>query len=421
MSTPVPAPDAFFLHVESAVAAQQVGGLVLLDTGVNQLTRQGVEGVLRARLHRLPRFRQRLETTPRWRRPRWRQVDRVDWAWHLPVCRPPPPGGGGGLHRLVAELQATPLPRDRPLWRMVLVPEVEPGLAAAVLVVHHAVGDGVGVVQQALRLLDPVVPQDPVVRWVGAAAPRRPVAAALRVARGLVQLATDGGVRWRLPGGTASTATPARRFVTLCLPLAELRTVGRRHRARVSDVLLSVIAGGLQRLRPDLAGTVPLLRTLVPLTLRHPAAPAEANITAGIFLDLPLQPMPEPERLARVVRCRRRRGTGGRAAASRFVVQTVGTLLPPPAYAWFARTVYGGRYFQAIVTNIPGPGVPLHLTGVPVRSAFPIVPLSPGAPLAVGALGWNDVLHLGVTADPALCDDLEPFGAAVRAVLDGLA
>src|SRR5690242_7667145 len=62
------------------------------------------------------------------------------------------------LNALVAELAATPLPRDRPLWRFVAVRGVAPDQAAAILIVHHVIADGVGTVAQAMTLLEPVNP-----------------------------------------------------------------------------------------------------------------------------------------------------------------------------------------------------------------------------------------------------------------------
>lgn len=415
------AADAFFLYAGSPAAPQQVGGLVLLGAGTGGPDQEAVVDAVRARLVQLPRFRQRLWWPSPWRRPRWVPAGNLDWAWHVPVRRLPAPGGRAALHRLVAELHVTPLPPDRPLWRLVLVPDVEPGLAAAVLVAHHAVADGLGLVLQALRLLEPA--DDPPAGRPPTADPpagrvtggRLPIAVGIPV--GLAQLATDGRARLRLPTGRDRR----RRFGTLSVPLADVRAVALRHRARVGDVLLSAVAGGLARVRPDLVDRPDRqLRAIMPLMARRPTSPAEGNLTAGVMVDLPLGLMPEPDRLERVARRGRRLRTGTRAAASRFVIRAVGNL-PPPVPAWFARTVYGARYFQAIVSNMPGPDRPYRLAGAPLLAAWPIVPLADGAPLAVGALGWAGQLRIGVTADPALLEDPDGFGDAVRAVLEELA
>jgi hypothetical protein len=436
----VPAADSFFLHVESPIAAQHVGGLVMLagvGPGATSAAdyRDRLREVIQANLYRLPRFRQRLSAPSRWRRPRWLPQDELDWDWHVPLFDVRRPDGrlGGieGLHALIAEFESTPLPRDRPLWRFMVVDGVEADQSAAVLVVHHVVADGIGTVAQAMNLLEPQLPEGQL--NVGG----RPGAlrSALGVAVGLGQLATDGGARYRLPTGGSA----ARRFGTVALPLSQVRAVARRHGSRVSDVLLSGVAGALRRVwsapggaqpepgygggehTPRFSGEIAAkLRVAVPLMVREPGSSSEGNVTAAVMMDVPLGPLAEPERLADVASHSRRLHTGTRALASRFVMRTVGQLMPPPVHAWFARTVYGSRFFQAIVSNMPGPNQPFRMAGAPMAAVYPILPLAPRAPLAVGALGWDGMLYVGISADPALVDDADRLGEAIRAVVDEL-
>src|SRR6266536_1014277 len=420
----VPAADAFFLHVESPVAAQHVGGLAVLDTSAVPFSRDRLANVVRAHLDELPRFRQRLSAPSRWRRPRWVDQPELDWVWHVPVRDLTRPDGRSGgtvaLNALVAELAAAPLPRDRPLWRFVAVLGVAPNRAAAILVVHHVIADGIGTVTQAMTMLEPRVP---LARAVGGAAPGRragapgPLRRALGVGIGLAQLATDGRPSMRLPVGDS----PRRGFGTVVLPLDEVRAVARRSGTRVSDVLLASVAGGLRRTLGDAAPPGPVkLRVAVPLMVREPGATAEGNLTAGVMTDVPLGPLAEPERLAEVARRSRVLHTGTRALASSFVMRRVGALMPVPVHAWFARTVYGGRYFQAIISNMPGPQSPLSLAGAPLVGVYPILPLAPRAPLAVGALGWDSAMFVGICADPALVSDAVALAAAVGAVFEEL-
>jgi hypothetical protein len=412
----VPAADAFFLHVESPIAAQHVGGLVMLDesgAGYRQRLRDTVE----EHLPQLPRFRQRLSMPSRWRRPRWVPDEDLDWDWHVAEFDLTPadgrPGGIAALHAFIAEQQSVPLPRDRPLWRWMVVRGWEPDRCAAVLVVHHVVSDGIGTVAQVMRMLRPGLAELPTAQGSRTG----PVRTALAIALGVAQLATDGGARYKLPtGGTA-----ARRFGTVDLPLSRVREVARRHGARVSDVLMSAVVGALRRVgTQDTEAASPRLRVAVPLMVREPGSSAEGNVTAAVMLDVPLGPLAEPERLADVAAHSRRLRTGTRALASRFVMRTVGELLPPPVHAWFARTVYGNRFFQAIVSNMPGPNQPMTMAGSLMAQVYPILPLAPRAPLVVGALGWDGTLFVGISVDPTLVGDADELGAAIRAVIDEL-
>ena len=411
----VSGPDAFFLYVESPAAAQHVGGLAVVDTSAVPFRREALAATVRAHLDELPRFRQRLEFRGRWRRPRWVEHAELDWDWHVPVrdlTRPDgTPGGFPALHALVAELAAEPLPRDRPLWRFVAVVGVADDRAAGILVVHHVIADGLGTVAQALTMLEPrYTPHVPALRVPG------PVRRAAATTIGLAQLATDGLPKVKLPAGDA----PARGFTTVDLPLAGVREIARRQRVRVSDVLLAVVAGAVSTAVPG--APAGLLRVSVPLMVRPPGASAEGNLTAAVLIEVPIGPVDGGElgRLAEISRRSRALHTGTRTLASHFAMRAAGAVLPVPGHAWFARTVYGSRMFQAIVSNMPGPDVPLSLAGAPLAGVYPILPLAPGAPIAVGALGWNGVLSVGVVTDPALIEDVASLTGAMTAVYDEL-
>jgi len=415
----VQASDAFFLYVESPACPQLVGGVAILDTSAATPSREDLVGVVRAQLPQLARFRQRPRPARWWRRPRWVELPQLDWDRHVQVSEiaamaSTPDNGEAGLAALVADIQATPLPLDRPMWRLVLAPGIGPDKAAAILVAHHAIADGFGTIMQAMRLLEgadrarlpPLIAPPPRhSRW---AALHR----AWEVVAGLVQLATDGRPERRLPCSAGS----APRFGMVNLKLAEVRALASQHGAGVTDVLVAAVAGALRRVSRH---QVDELRIAVPLVARSTASYREGNVTAGLIVGVPADDRREADRLAEVAKRRVRLRNSSRVVASRFVVRWAG-LLPVPMHAWFARAVYGGRYFHAIVTNIPGPDGQFSLAGSPVLEVYPIVPLAPGAPLAVGALSWNGALGIGLTVDPALADVRELCTAMVS-VLDELA
>ena len=414
----VQASDAFFLYVESPACPQLVGGVAILDTSAATPSREDLVGVVRAQLPQLARFRQRPRPARWWRRPRWVELPQLDWDRHVQVSEiaamaSTPDNGEAGLAALVADIQATPLPLDRPMWRLVLAPGIGPDKAAAILVAHHAIADGFGTIMQAMRLLEgadrarlpPLIAPPRHSRW---AALHR----AWEVVAGLVQLATDGRPERRLPCSAGS----APRFGMVNLKLAEVRALASQHGAGVTDVLVAAVAGALRRVSRH---QVDELRIAVPLVARSTASYREGNVTAGLIVGVPADDRREADRLAEVAKRRVRLRNSSRVVASRFVVRWAG-LLPVPMHAWFARAVYGGRYFHAIVTNIPGPDGQFSLAGSPVLEVYPIVPLAPGAPLAVGALSWNGALGIGLTVDPALADVRELCTAMVS-VLDELA
>jgi hypothetical protein len=122
------------------------------------------------------------------------------------------------------------------------------------------------------------------------------------------------------------------------------------------------------------------------------------------MVDIPVDGRPLDELLVEVRQRARRLRRATRAMGSRFVMTSALRLLPEPGVGWFAGTVYGRRFFQGIVTNFPGPTGQLSVGGVPVDVVYPILPLAPGAPIAVGALSWHGVLGTSLAADPDLVD-----------------
>ncbi|MCQ0012559.1 phosphatase PAP2 family protein [Actinomadura madurae] len=180
-------------------------------------------------------------------------------------------------------------------------------------------------------------------------------------------------------------------------------------------------AGGARR-----AGGRRPLRAAVPMTLRAPAPPGRGrtavpgNLTAALRLDVPVAPMPVRDRLAAVHEAAERRRRSGRAVASTAAMRLMGAL-PPPLHARAARGTYRGRFFGGIVSNMPGPPLPMSLAGAPLGDVHPILPLADGVPFAVGALSWNGSLHVSVTAEPRVLPEAARFPDALLRAFERLA
>jgi hypothetical protein len=417
--------DAFFLYVETPAAPQHVGGVTLLDTTrvPGGLTRQGLEDAVRAALPRLPRFRQVLVPGTRWRRARWVDVpvDDLDWGWHVPELAVAPGDRAvdslddlTSVRALVARIAETPLPHDRPLWRFALVPDVAPGRAVGIFLVHHVIADGIGAVAQALEILEPRVPLE--LPGADRRGPSR-IARAGLAAAGIGQLATDGAARYRMPGAP----TAQRAFTTVTVPLSDVRTAARAHGVTITDVLLTAAAGGFRRaVPPNPTGRARTIKITVPLTIRAPGSTATGNLAAAVIVDVPLDAADDLDRLRRVATATKRLRTPSRALGSRAVMQAAGAALPPVAHAWFARTVYGQRFLHGIVSNMPGPPTEHRLAGAPMIATYPLLPLAPETAFAVGVLGWTDRLCVSLVTDPGLVADPDAMTADFHAVLDEL-
>jgi diacylglycerol O-acyltransferase / wax synthase len=391
----VPSADAFFLHVEDAGDPQIVGGLVFYaDAGVHP-TREEIRDLVETELGELPRFRQRVSQPSRWRRARWVTAPPLDWDWHVLDMAV---ADRQSVYDAVAELTSTPMPRDRPMWRIAtftMTSGPEAGRRAWVLLMHHTISDGIGTVLQAMHLLRPAVTLP--------TPPRSPSALAVAgaTAVGLAQLATDRADP--TPLGTSSEPGSRHLFAAAGLPMEDLKaaSVGRR----VTDVVIALTVGAIADAHPELlAPSGGTLRVAVPLMVRDPSTTQEGNATAAVMFDVPFHAGPTDQLAAEISTRTAPLRTPTRALASRWVMAHALRIFPEPFVGWFARTVYGGRFFHGIVSNMPGPTQQLSMAGVNLDEVYPVLPLAPRAPFVLGGLSWNGVLGLGLATDPALMD-----------------
>jgi diacylglycerol O-acyltransferase / wax synthase len=410
----VAAADEFFLHVETAGVQQPVGGFVLLDLaaadGPVDLAR--FRRLFAERISGMPRFQQRLLPARWWRHARWQTMP-VDLDWHVREHRLPTGGGLPAFTEFVSRLAELELDTARPRWRLWYLPDVAPGQAGAVAVMHHAIADGLGVVDILRQLFEPALPAPDL---SGIRTPSRPAQAAL-AALGICQLALDGSADPLPFSAPLSGRRTVRCAVTSLGPVLEL---ARRTGVRVTDVLLAATGEALAQ--RECRGSKQRLRAAVPVSTRVPAPPGTGrvaqpgNLTAALRLDVPLGPMAPLERLRAVHRAAEPRRRSARAFGAAAVVRLLG-LLPPALHRLAARGVYRGRHFTAIVSNMPGPSVPLSLAGAPIQDIYPILPLAERVPLAVGSLGWAGQFCVSITAD---ADRLPAADTLARRIVEAI-
>ena len=169
----------------------------------------------------------------------------------------------------------------------------------------------------------------------------------------------------------------------------------------------------------DLEGT-PELQALVPVGLAVGAGRQIGNAVSAFFVRLPVHEADAADALVSIA--------STTAAHKRQHQELVPALalrllspLPQAALSlssWFLRHQ---PFFNLIVTNVPGPDVPLYALGARMLEAFPIVPLVGNQGLGIAALSYADSLNLGVFSDPEVCPDVQVFCDAAAATLRRLA
>jgi diacylglycerol O-acyltransferase len=463
--------DAFFLYTETGNVQQHVGGLAILDPSRRAggaLRPDDLTGLLSGRLHRLPRFRQRLAVPPLGlARPAWVDDDAFDLRWHVRHSPLPAPGSWEQLCALAEAVMAAPLDRSRPLWELYLVDGLQDGSQAVVLKLHHAIADGLGALNIAhhlfglaggtsggvLRRLRAVSdraeaderpawrPAPPPSRWrlfwrtLGrqAVAPWRAFGGALaRTGRHPARSFRRAGEIvvgiWQLArAGTAPSCAlnrpvgPGRRIVLTEVPLERIKKIRGKLGGSINDIVLTLIAESLHGLLELRGEGQDALRVMVPVAVRPPGqAAAPGTWTSALSVDLPVRAMPPAERLAAVRTLTKRAKRTHQALGATFLMQMVGAWAPAPLHARAARFAYRGRWFSLIVTTLRGVAAAVDLAGAPVLVAYPLMPLAQDVGMTAAALTWGDRLTIGLTADAGAIPDAELMSAALREAADRL-
>ena len=86
-----------------------------------------------------------------------------------------------------------------------------------------------------------------------------------------------------------------------------------------------------------------------------------------------------------------------------------------------ARLQQRQRSFNVVVTNVPGPQVPLYLLGHRLRALYPVMPLAGRQALGIAVTSYDGTLGFGLLADYDAVPDLEFLAGALRESIDALA
>jgi diacylglycerol O-acyltransferase / wax synthase len=438
--------DASFLDVETASAHMHVGWAAAFDPPDERPApsfEQFRDHIAR-RLQRAPRYRQRLAGVPLGlARPAWVDDDRFDITRHVRAAAP------GSLDELAGSVLSTPLSRERPLWELWIADRLDDGRIGIVCKAHHCMVDGIAAVELATVLLDMEAdrPPDPPDDWRPAETP----GGARRLVDGLVdtaraQLALAGSAAGllasplklasgaqRAAGALANSLSPAspldvlngpispyRALATLARPMDELRDIRRGYGCTINDVVLAASTGGVRRHLERHGERPARIKAMVPVNVRGDDAAGEfGNRISFIFVELPCSEPGAQERLRAVTHATERAKTTGEPAGATTVLD-LAAAAPSVVQRAMSRLVASPRTFNVVVSNIPGPQLPMWMLGCRLREAYPIVPLAEGHALSVGFTSVDGGAFFGIYADRDAGPDAELLARDIGDELDEL-
>ena len=452
------AADAAFLHIESDHEPQHVGSLSLIEGGPlrdesGRLRIGELRSVIANRLHRVPRLRQRLMFVPFAQgAPVWVDDETFDIDYHVRLTALPRPGDDGQLHELMGRLQSVPLDRARPLWEMWFIDGLADDRVGLVIKSHHALGDGIANVDLALALVDverdpepddpapPWVPQEPpsslrlLVDSTGEmlAEPARLARSGLEAMRDPQRALTAVGDTVRTVVGFAARPVPApwntavtthRRWARATVPQSVVRDVRGRQDVTLNDVVLAACTEALRhylcahgderRLDP--------LKAMVPVSRRTEDERGETlgNKVSLIVVDLPVDEADPAVALARIRDQTRDLKGSGLADGAEHMVDLAAHV--PVLAAPMARLLSRSIPMNLVITNIPGPPVPLFVGGGSVLEAYPYVEVIDGEGLTIAVVSYEDALHFGLTSDRDVIPDLQVLAEGIEKAMRNLA
>ncbi|HET8977502.1 MAG TPA: wax ester/triacylglycerol synthase family O-acyltransferase [Solirubrobacteraceae bacterium] len=444
--------DASFLHQEGRASHMHIGGVLLFEGPAPDF--EDYLDHVRSRLHLVPRYRQKLATPPlETGRPLWVDDPDFNLEYHVRHTALPAPGTEEQLFLLASRIASQQLDRSKPLWENWLVEGLADGRFALISKTHHALVDGISGVDLASVLLDlqrePRALEDDLEPWRPEPEPTPPdlVLAGVRgMVRTTAALMTRGLAAATRPATTFNlvkdameglgelvwaelnpapetplnvTIGPHRRYAVVRQELADYKEVKNALGGTVNDVVLSVVSGALaQWLRSRGIRTEGLeMRALVPVSVRT----SDQRGTLGNQLTVMRGPLPvyidDPVARLRFIRTAMDGLKESKQAVGAATLAAVNSLAPPTILAQASRLNFSTRLFNLIVTNIPGPQMPLYVLGRELEDLFPVAFLPEDHALAIAIMSYNGGLDYGLLGDFDAMPDIEVVADGIESAL----
>lgn len=450
--------DASFLLLEAPNVPMHIGSLAILDNSSGQLTYERLVEIVERRLALVPRYRQKVRQVPLGlSRPVWVDDRDFDLTYHIRRSALPTPGTDDQLYELVSRLSSRQLDRSLPLWEMYLVEGLSDNRVAVYTKSHSALVDGDVSLDIAHVILDATSSPRAIAddQWH----PDREPSVAGLMAGALAEIALRPGLgnvlvrraasevaksvraaakEFVKPISNFSTVTRSvptsplnvknslhRRFAVVKTPLSDYRKIRQRFECTTNDVILAVVTGALRNWmysRGELLTASTTLRGLVPMSvyLGESAAESSPSEVSSFLIDLPVGEPNPVIRLSHIAHATRS-GTRRRRVKANTLVRLAG-FAPASLHAMSVRAAVGFApgAFNVMITNAPGPQVPMFVGGVQMLDMFPVSPLLRDQAMNIGMTSYDGTIYYGINADRDAMSDIEVVRMLLRESLEEL-
>ncbi|WP_067471816.1 WS/DGAT/MGAT family O-acyltransferase [Nocardia amamiensis] len=445
--------DASFLYLETGTQHLHVCALLILDPTSADYSFDTFKAELARRLPLIPQMRRRVYEVPfNLDHPVWVEDENFDLDYHVRRIAIAAPAGHRELAELVGDIASRPMDRDRPLWELSVVEGLDDGKVAVICKYHHAAVDGITGTNLMMHLCDlepgatkPVPDQqwhpeskpsdwrllaEAVVKFPAKAGMLGMVPKTVGVVAGFAQRRRQNKTGMAIPFSAPRTPfnlaiTPHRTVAFTDAELDAVKEIRSAFGVKVNDVLLTVVAGALRAYLerheelPDrsLIASVPVS---VHDSTRHTAG---INKVSTLFARLGTDIADPVDRLREVAESNRGAKEEHELIGADFL-QDWSEYAPPNAFRLAARMYSTLKLAEMhpvvhnlVVSNVPGPPMPLYFLGVRVDAMYPFGPVFHGAGLTVTVLSNSDKLNFGFIACKELVPDIAELADAVPGVV----
>ena len=450
--------DSTFLHLEDNSTAHMHVASVMVFDGIAPTPQELVDHVV-SRLHLVPRYRQRLAFVPYGQgRPVWADDPHFNPRYHIRHTALPKPADDKALKQLAGRLFSQRLDRSKPLWEIWLVEKMAGERFALIAKTHHALVDGISGVDITTVLFDtapdPVPSSRPPVPWTAKPLPgqakllgealrerttmpsemlrgarrvlRAPRRAVAQVAEGLSNIGatTIAGVKAPAPDSPFNVEIgPHRRYTFLDADLEQFKAIKDSLGGTLNDVVLAAVSLALgrylRRKGHDTDGLV--LKAMVPVSVRADSdRGALGNQVAAMWAPLPVGVESPADCLRLLASAMEDLKSSGQAVGAQVLTNLAG-FAPPTILSQAARLQARQRFFNLVVTNVPGPQFPLYVLGRRLRVLFPVVPLAQRQALGIAVMSYDGHLGFGLLGDFDALGDLESIASDLKWAVGSLA